>query len=287
MAKTSGAFGFLNFMNILFAIFVVIDSIVHFAKAGSNMDDDNSKYIIIIMCFRLVAALLLIVITVIDMTSGINEYIKIISTWIYALFMVIVLYLSAIVIKYQWNSLSLVVQLFATYLSFGVGLKLLIFRYVSDEDDNVKGQKDAESSVSYALRMVDNNILAIGTLLTVIVALTIGVLMKEMYPEWNDRSIRYVAFPGEIFLRILKCLILPLIFTSLVFAMGNLDTKLSGKIGLRTVIYYLATTIIAIILGIILVLLIKPGSRGSDKEKMDEGAKNPITTEDTILDLIR
>ena len=70
--------------------------------------------------------------------------------------------------------------------------------------------------------------------------------------------------------------------------MGDIDTKLFGKIGTRTVSYYMTTTILAIILGIILVLSIQPGTRGKAinvHEKPKEVDK--ITTEDTILDLIR
>ena len=78
----------------------------------------------------------------------------------------------------------------------------------------------------------------------------------------------YVSYIGEIFLRMLKALILPLIVPSLITAVGSLDLSLSGKVGMRAVAYYFATTILAVILGIILVTTIHPGVAGQDKVKI-------------------
>ena len=69
----------------------------------------------------------------------------------------------------------------------------------------------------------------------------------------------YVRYIGELFLRMLKALILPLIIPSLISAIGSLDMSLSGKVGGRAVGYYMATTVLAVILGIILVNAIHPG----------------------------
>jgi Na+/H+-dicarboxylate symporter len=61
----------------------------------------------------------------------------------------------------------------------------------------------------------------------------------------------------------LKGIIIPLVIPSLIVAVGNLDLSLSGKIGGRAVAYYMITTVMAVILGIILVTrycFVKPGS---------------------------
>ena len=80
----------------------------------------------------------------------------------------------------------------------------------------------------------------------------------------------YVAYVGKLFLRMLKALILPLIIPSLVAAVGSLDMSISGKVGGRAVAYYMSTTVLAVILGIILVSSIHPGQPGNDG---DEPAK--------------
>ena len=68
-----------------------------------------------------------------------------------------------------------------------------------------------------------------------------------------------MSFLGDLFLRMLKALMLPLIIPSLISAVGQLDLDLSGKFGKRAVGYYLMTTLHAVILGIVLVSLIQPG----------------------------
>jgi Na+/H+-dicarboxylate symporter len=82
----------------------------------------------------------------------------------------------------------------------------------------------------------------------------------------------------------LKCLIIPLIVPSLIASIGQLDLRVSGKIGSRAVLYYMTTTFLAVTLGILLTISIRPGIANSDEvlEKM-ESTKG--TTTDTLLDL--
>lgn len=63
----------------------------------------------------------------------------------------------------------------------------------------------------------------------------------------------------------------------------------TGKIGIRSIYYYTSTTISAVILGIILVLIIRPGEYHSQGAFATDDTKAPrnVTTVDTLLDLIR
>lgn len=76
---------------------------------------------------------------------------------------------------------------------------------------------------------------------------------------------------------------------SLVFAAGlaGLDAKSSGRLGTRAMVYYMTTTIIAAVLGVILVLIIHPGNPKL-KENLGEGEKNDdVSSLDAFFDLIR
>ena len=88
--------------------------------------------------------------------------------------------------------------------------------------------------------------------------------------KWTDREIMYIAYVGKLFLRMLKALILPLIIPSLIAAIGQLDMSLSGKVGGRAVAYYMATTVLAVILGIILVTSIRPGATAKISDNVGE-----------------
>jgi solute carrier family 1 (high affinity glutamate transporter) protein 2 len=82
-------------------------------------------------------------------------------------------------------------------------------------------------------------------------------------------------------------LILPLIVSSIISSLAQLDAHSSGKMGIRALIYYLGTTLIAAIVGIILVLTIRPGSRGNKVDFKPESKSAEARTIDTILDLFR
>lgn len=99
----------------------------------------------------------------------------------------------------------------------------------------------------------------------------------------------YVQFPGDIFLRMLKMLIVPLLVSSIVSAIGSLDLSLSKKIGFQSIAYYVATTSMAVMQGIFWVMLIHPGKPMTKEERNSNVQQDsrPVTTSDTILDLIR
>nr|XP_034177437.1 excitatory amino acid transporter 3-like [Osmia lignaria] len=137
---------------------------------------------------------------------------------------------------------------------------------------------------------MSENMLTMLTVLGVIAGVILGFILRNAKSEpWSKREIMYIQFPGDIFLRMLKALILPLILASIVSAIGGLDLNLSGRIGIRSIYYYSATTISAVILGIILVLLIKPGNFSTQSLVAIGDAKAPrdVTTIDTLLDLVR
>ena len=68
--------------------------------------------------------------------------------------------------------------------------------------------------------------------------------------------------------------------------MAALDSKASGKMGMRAVMYYFTTTFIAVFIGIIMVLIIHPG-KGSKEEFTEQAKIAEISPADAFLDLIR
>ena len=85
----------------------------------------------------------------------------------------------------------------------------------------------------------------------------------------------FFKYGGDIFIRLLRMMIVPLVFASLFMAVVNLgDIRDLGKIGGKTVAYYMATTALAVLLGIILVNIIHPG-QGIDREALS--ALNIVT----------
>lgn len=83
----------------------------------------------------------------------------------------------------------------------------------------------------------------------------------------------WMAYPGALFVNLLKMIVIPLVFTSIVLGVASLGDDLSrlGRIGAKTFLYYMSTTGIAVVLGLLLVNLIRPGDRGEERAIAADG----------------
>lgn len=136
---------------------------------------------------------------------------------------------------------------------------------------------------------IKTHFLVIATFFSVAFGVIVGsIIHATSDKKWTEREIMYLNFVGELFLRILKSLILPLIASSLITGIASLNLSLSRKIGGRAIAFYLITTFLAVVLGISLVSVIRPG-KNSEIEEDDntEVVTKKITTVDTLLDLLR
>uniref|UniRef100_UPI00398ED94A excitatory amino acid transporter 2-like n=1 Tax=Pristiophorus japonicus TaxID=55135 RepID=UPI00398ED94A len=133
---------------------------------------------------------------------------------------------------------------------------------------------------------LERNLLLLLTILGVILGAVFGCLLR-MVPDLTPNILLLVSFPGDILMRMLKMLILPLIISSLISGLAGLDAKSSGRMGSRAMAYYMSTTIIAATLGVILVITIHPGNPKL-KEQMSVMSRNQeVSSLDAFLDLIR
>ncbi|XP_002714019.2 excitatory amino acid transporter 1 [Oryctolagus cuniculus] len=137
-----------------------------------------------------------------------------------------------------------------------------------------------EDVKSYLFR----NAFVLLTVTAVIVGTILGFTLRPY--KMSYREVKYFSFPGELLMRMLQMLVLPLIISSLVTGMAALDSKASGKMGMRAVVYYMTTTIVAVVIGIIIVIIIHPG-KGTKENMHREGKIVQVTAADAFLDLIR
>ncbi|MCH7972692.1 MAG: dicarboxylate/amino acid:cation symporter [Bacteroidetes bacterium] len=88
----------------------------------------------------------------------------------------------------------------------------------------------------------------------------IGLFLGILYGLFFTDYVSYVTWIGDLFLRALKMIIVPLILTSITSGVANIgDAKNLGRLGIKTFSYYIATSLFAIVTGLILVNLIQPG----------------------------
>ncbi|WP_456453428.1 dicarboxylate/amino acid:cation symporter [Thermococcus sp.] len=69
----------------------------------------------------------------------------------------------------------------------------------------------------------------------------------------------YIKPFGDVFIRLLKMLVMPIVFASLVVGAASISPARLGKVGVKIVVYYLTTSAFAVALGIIMARVFKPG----------------------------
>jgi len=100
-------------------------------------------------------------------------------------------------------------------------------------------------------------------LIALALAVAAGVLGGPEAAVGGLRLVDAYAFLGTVFLNALKMLIVPLIASSIIVGMGGMgDSAAVGRLGIRTLVYYTVTTLLAILTGLLLVNLFRPGIVG-------------------------
>ncbi|WP_088341102.1 dicarboxylate/amino acid:cation symporter [Robiginitalea sediminis] len=97
-------------------------------------------------------------------------------------------------------------------------------------------------------------------LIGMLLGIVFGFVMT--YPEWGAGFVQDWINPfGTIFVKLLKLIAIPLILASLIKGISDLkDISKFRNIGLRTIVIYIATTVVAITIGLLLVNVLEPGS---------------------------
>lgn len=96
----------------------------------------------------------------------------------------------------------------------------------------------------------------------ILIGMAIGVVLGLVAVHFNASSFvtNWVKPFGEIFIRLLKLIAIPLVLVSLIKGIGGLkDISKLATMGVRTLLIYIGTTIVAIIIGVSLVVLLCPG----------------------------
>ncbi|KAL2083160.1 hypothetical protein ACEWY4_020933 [Coilia grayii] len=132
------------------------------------------------------------------------------------------------------------------------------------------------------------NLLVILTVSGVLVGVGLGMIIRNM--NLTRAQMTYFAFPGEMLLRMLKMIILPLVVCSLISGAASLDTRSLGKLGGIAVSYFLVTTLIASSIGVALAFIIQPGVGAGALNTNNlflETVSTNKETADSFLDLAR
>ena len=99
----------------------------------------------------------------------------------------------------------------------------------------------------------------------VLIAMVVGCFVGLLFKNFESNIFflyKPITMLGTIFISLLKMVMVPLIFTSIIIGVSSIESgKGMGRIGLKTLCYYIGTSLCAIIIGLTLSNIFKPGHR--------------------------
>ncbi|NHN38482.1 dicarboxylate/amino acid:cation symporter [Pseudomaricurvus alcaniphilus] len=101
----------------------------------------------------------------------------------------------------------------------------------------------------------------VGMVLGIVVGVALGPSVGLVDPALAATLGDWLSLPGKLFLALIQMMVIPLVFASIIRGLAATeDLEQLRSIGVRVVLYFIATTALAIVIGIGLALIIKPGT---------------------------
>src|SRR5262245_11887284 len=101
-------------------------------------------------------------------------------------------------------------------------------------------------------------VILIGMLLGIIVGYACHTLWPD--PKTAKSIADYISLITDVFLRLIKMIIAPLVFSTLVVGVAHMgDTKAVGRIGAKAMVWFIGASLVSLLTGMILVNILRPG----------------------------
>ena len=125
----------------------------------------------------------------------------------------------------------------------------------------------------------------------IIICMLLGTLSGYIFNNVgfeNNGLYSIILLLGDIFIRLLKMVIVPLIFTSIIIGVSSIkDRSKIGRLGFKTFLYYISTSLIAILIGLFLANTIEPGVGASTITDVGSYDTSKLNSSNSILDILK
>ncbi|XP_039283949.1 excitatory amino acid transporter 2 isoform X1 [Nilaparvata lugens] len=132
---------------------------------------------------------------------------------------------------------------------------------------------------------LQDNLFLMYTLSGVFIGIILGFILRPM--NLGPDAILLISYPGEIFMRVLKLMILPFVISCLITGTATLNIGKNGRIAVRTFSYFVSTSALNVCLGMLLVLIIHPGDPGVRQQTTPVMDVKKLNIIDGFLDMGR
>jgi len=125
-------------------------------------------------------------------------------------------------------------------------------------------------------------------IICMILGTIVGILFNSSGNYDNSTIYTLILLLGDIFIRLLKMVIVPLIFTSIIMGISSIkDQSKIGRLGFKTLIYYICTSLIAILIGLTLANMIQPGIGAATLDQVNAFDTTKLSSTNSILDILK
>ena len=115
--------------------------------------------------------------------------------------------------------------------------------------------------------------------------LGIGWAFLSSLMGWNEFTIRWIDPFGMIFIRLLKFIAVPLVLFSIIGGVSGLrDVSKLGRLGWKTLLAYMTTTLLAVGIGLTLVNIVKPGTQIDDEQRIKNRLSYEVWLQENDID---
>ena len=100
-------------------------------------------------------------------------------------------------------------------------------------------------------------------LVAMLLGIGVGYACHEVWPDPNTSRViaGYISLISDIFLRLIKMIIAPLVFSTLVVGVAHMgDVGAVGRIGGKAMLWFVTASLVSLLLGLVLVNLLQPGA---------------------------
>ena len=115
----------------------------------------------------------------------------------------------------------------------------------------------------------------------IIIGLILGIIwaVVSSYMGWSQFTLDWIKPFGDIFIRLLKLIAVPLVLFSIIKGVSGIaDGSKIGRMGLKTLVAYLITTVFAITIGLTVVNVIEPGTFATIEQRTENRINYEIKT---------
>ncbi|OXU20632.1 hypothetical protein TSAR_001919 [Trichomalopsis sarcophagae] len=159
------------------------------------------------------------------------------------------------------------------------------YLFAKMDGQDVSASQGPRKMTADTRKWMRDNLLLMVTLSGVVLGVVLGFGLRPL--GFGGDAVMLISYPGELFMRLLKLMILPLVIASLISGSASLNARMNGMIAVRTLVYFILTSLLNAILGVSLVLLIHPGNPGLRESIPPLAQARAVNILDSLLDLGR